>query len=59
MLAWNQVARIDVSSDEARIVATDGRERRIDLLDLYNAPDVVRAFDTARRRITALGEIRS
>ncbi len=52
-LGWDEVARIDLSDTTALIVATDGRERRIDLADLYNAPHVVEALEAARTRLPA------
>jgi hypothetical protein len=49
--AWRDVARIDLDEREARIVARDGRERRIDLADLRNAAEVRAALEEARSRL--------
>ena len=54
--AWRDIARIDLDATEARIVTTDGRERRINLADSRNAPALREALLVARARQTrALG----
>jgi hypothetical protein len=46
---WDQVRAITIGPREAVVEAVDGR-RRIDLVDLENAPEVVAALEEAGRR---------
>jgi hypothetical protein len=45
--SWADVERIDVSAARAAIVLRDGRQRRIDLADLRNGPQVADALSTS------------
>jgi hypothetical protein len=44
---WSDIERIDLEDRTARIVARGGRERRIDLADLPNGPEVREALREA------------
>lgn len=48
---WPEIERIDIDDRKARIVTRGGRERRIDLKDLRNAPEVREALLAARQRL--------
>src|SRR5215203_1328121 len=52
---WPDIEGIEVDHDKARIVARGGRERRIDLTDLRNAPEVRQALLAARERLAPVG----
>jgi hypothetical protein len=52
--SWADLERIEVDAGKARIVARDGRERRIDLADLQNGPEVRQALLAAQARVTPL-----
>jgi hypothetical protein len=49
--SWADLERIEVDAGKARIVARDGRERRIDLADLQNGADVRQALLAAQARL--------
>jgi PH (Pleckstrin Homology) domain-containing protein len=48
---WPDIERIDLDARKARIVVRDGRERRINLRDLSNAPQVRQALLAAQERL--------
>jgi hypothetical protein len=50
---WPDIERIDVEERTARILTRSGRERRIDLKDLPNAPEVRAALHTAQEWLAA------
>jgi hypothetical protein len=50
---WQDIAAIDVTETQARILTRNGRERRIDLHDLDNEDDVRRALVAAQTRLTS------
>jgi hypothetical protein len=52
--SWPDVERIELDDRTARIIARDGRERRIDLTDLRNAGEVREALLAAQERLAAL-----
>lgn len=52
--SWPDIERIELDDKKARIVARDGRERRIDLTDLRNAGEVRAALLAAQERLAAL-----
>jgi hypothetical protein len=50
-LPWPEVAVLEVEDGHARIVAHDGRERRIDLADAVNADELREALAAAQARL--------
>jgi len=51
LVSWTDIERIDLDNGKARIVARDGRERRIDLADLQNGAEVRQALLAAQARL--------
>jgi hypothetical protein len=52
-LPWDQVARVEIDTRNARIVAVDGREQRIDFGDVLNVDAVREALAQASARLEA------
>ena len=52
---WGEIAAIDVGDRWAKVRTRNGRERRLDLSDLDDAPAVRRLLDVARTRASAEG----
>lgn len=52
---WHDIESIDLDESKARIVTRGGRQRRINLADLLNAPKVREALLTAQERWLAEG----
>jgi hypothetical protein len=48
---WNEIAGVDIGERWAIVRTSSGRERRLDLSDLEEAPAVRRALEIARDRI--------
>jgi hypothetical protein len=48
---WDEIARIQMNEREALIQTHQGRQRRLDLTDLENAPDIRAALERARARL--------
>jgi hypothetical protein len=51
---WDEIRAITTTEREATITRLDGRSRRLNLMDLDNAPAVRAALDAARGRIEAV-----
>lgn len=50
-LAWKEVAEITIGPETARVIATDGRDKSIDLGDVLNVDAVRQALAEAKARV--------